>query len=129
MKRIVQFAAILAIALLLVQPALAASACLFGPAVACVTGCPMAMGGMRPNCPMSSQMVASSCPMDCCSHSASQATEPVATADKMRAVAQPLTLAEFAVIPISNPALAAREINEIRGVSPPLTILNQVFRI
>jgi hypothetical protein len=127
MKRIAQFAAVLAIALLIAQPVVAGATCLFGPAAACISGCPMA--GMGPDCPMGGQTLATSCPMDCCSHAALQASEPLAAPSKVRVVAQPIALAEPFQNSIANPKAAAREIIEIQSVSPPRYILNKVFRI
>ncbi len=127
MKRIAQFAAVLAIALLVAQPAIAGATCLFGPAAACVSGCPMA--GMGPDCPMTGQTVASSCPMDCCSHAALQATDPQVAPSKVRVVVQPIAFAEHYKVSIANPIAVAREIVKIRSVSPPRYILNRAFRI
>jgi hypothetical protein len=129
MKRIAQFAAVLAITLLVAQPALAGATCLFGSAAACVSGCTMAMDGMGSDCPMTGQMLSSGCPMDCCSHAALQATEPLVAPSKVRVAVQPIAFAEHSQISIADPIAVAREIIETRSVSTPRYILNQVFRI
>jgi hypothetical protein len=129
MKRIAHFAAVLAIVLLVVQPALAASFCVVGQNAVCTTGCPMAMAGMGPDCPMASGMVASGCSMDCCSHGAMLASESQATADRHRSDMRFMAVVEPAAIAGFEPIADRRIISEILGVSPPRYILNQVFRI
>jgi len=129
MKRIAQFAAVLAIALFVAQPALAGSICIFGQSATCVTGCPMAMDNMGPDCPMASGMVASGCSMDCCPGAAMQASEPLAAANKWRTAVQTLALADASEISAANPVAVGPISVKFRGVSPPRYILNQVFRI
>jgi hypothetical protein len=127
MKRIAQCVAVLAIALLMVQPVLAGSNCILGAAAACVEGCPMA--GMGADCPMQSPMLSSGCPMDCCGHAVMQATEPVAAADRARVAVQVSALTGRPEI-LAAAADDLRAGMEARDASPPpIYILNRVFRI
>jgi hypothetical protein len=129
MKRIAQFASILAILLLTAEPAFAGFACTFGLTANCMAGCPMAMEAMGPDCSMASGIMASACPMECCLDAAVQATESAAAVNNLRKIGHTPAAAEDAAIlpvaPVTNLSIGAN----VRAVSPPRYILDHNFRI
>jgi hypothetical protein len=129
MKRFAQFVCLLAIAILGIQPVFAGIACTLAGADTCVPDCPMAMGAMAADCPMAGQMAMSDCPPDCCTHTISQAIASPAAPEKFRLVISAVlmalpgtSIAERASAPSFAPI-------ESRSGSPPLYLLNQIFRI
>ena len=129
MKRMAQFAAILAIAFLMAQPAFASPACTFESAAGCVVDCPMDMQGMGPDCPMTGPIVSFGCPTDCCSHAAVQAMESIVAPEKLRVGAQQAVASDASEAPIAAPVADRPSGLAIRGSSPPRYLMNQVFRI
>lgn len=129
MKRIAQFAAALALALFVVEPALAGLPCAFGLPAACAPDCPMLMSGMGADCPMAGPMAASDCPQNCCAHAVAQAIATVVAAENLKTAAHTTALAT--PIEVGTTRLAAAHGGAIgaRVESPPLYLLNQVFRI
>jgi hypothetical protein len=126
MKRAFQFAAMLMVELLAVQPALAAATCATGGVAR--AACPMGMSEMGAECPMM-QGVAAECTQDCCNHSVPKAMVLPAAPAKPNLLAagaavSPVFQVEPAAISQSSwqPAVAASS-------SPPLHLLNRVFRI
>lgn len=123
MKRLAQFAAFLVIALLAMQPALAATPCLSGAAAPCQPGCPMSMSSMGADCPMAAAV----CLGSCCT---------VATPQAVANLAPPEPLAIPAGVALVNPLALQAPASLSRAAccaapfaSPPLYLLNQVFRI
>lgn len=129
MKRLVQFVAVLAIGLLVVQPALAGLPCVAGANTECAPGCPMAMNGMRPGCPMASQMASGDCPQNCRGHALPQATAPVAAPEKLKLAVSAAPSMLLGSVFMAEPELNLRTPIEARIASPPRYILNRAFRI
>lgn len=129
MKSLVQFVAVLAIALLAVQPAVAGLPCEDAARTTCAPGCPMSMNGMGLDCPMASRMAAGACSENCCGHALPQVTAPLAVAEgiKLAASAAPSMLPGS--ISITELVIARWTPIEARFTSPPRHILYQVFRI
>ena len=128
MKRLAQFAALLGMALLALQPALAALPCAVGAPAPCAPGCPMTMSDMGADCPMPASMVAGACPGSCCTMRATQPVGQLALlprptgASHATPVSRELTPQEAT----ADPGIA-RSADPF--VSPPLYLLHRVFRI
>jgi hypothetical protein len=129
MKRRIQFAAILLVGLLAVQPALAALPCVQGTPAACVPGCPMIMSTMGPDCHMNGMTAAGSCSQSCCPESLPQVFAFVATPKELNvsALASPVALA-FA-LPAAELRFTVQLPIDALTASPPPYLLNRVFRI
>ena len=129
MKRLAQFVAILAMAFLVIPPALAGVICTPAESAACVPSCPMAMDSMGADCPMVGQAMASECPLNCCAQNALHAVAPLVPSEKVR-LAISLLAAVLPGAPLTIGAQASLFAPlENKAVSPPIYILNQVFRI
>lgn len=129
MKRLAYFVCLLVIALPALQLAVFGLPCVFGPTAACVPGCPMQMSGMSPDCPMAVRTLHANCERNCCSHPRLQTIGPLAASDKLRLVALAPSTIEPAQASVPDPIFLAQTGIEIRSASPPIYILNQVFRI
>jgi hypothetical protein len=129
MKRRIQFAAFLVIALLAVQPALAVLPCVQGAPVACTPGCPMAMSGMGPDCQMTGNTATGNCPQNCCSQALPRVLAPLEAPKQLHLsmLVSPSALS-FAV-PAAELSLAVPAPIDARAASPPPYLLNRVFRI
>jgi hypothetical protein len=129
MKRRIQFAAILLVGLLAVQPALTALPCVQGTPAACVPGCPMTMSGMGSDCHMTDQTAVGGCPQNCCSQSLPKTFVPLAAPKEFHLSA----IASQAALSFALPAAELRFTVQLpidaRAASPPPYLLNQVFRI
>jgi hypothetical protein len=119
----------LAIAFFAAQPVLAAIACAPAQPAAGVPECPMAMDGMGADCPMAGLASANECSPNCCTRVFPQALAPFVTSEKLR-LALSIAFIALPVAPATAKASAASFTRiETRSASPPLYILNQVFRI
>jgi hypothetical protein len=129
MKRRIQFAAVLVIGLLAVQPALAVLPCVQGAPVACLPGCPMTMSGMGSDCQMTGKTSTGNCPQNCCSQALPRVLAPLAAPKQLHfsVLASPSALS-FA-LPAAELSLAVPAPIDARAASPPQYLLNQVFRI
>jgi hypothetical protein len=128
MKRRIQFAAVLLIGLLAVQPALAALPCVQGTPAACVSGCPM-MSSMGTDCHMNGMTAAGNCPKSCCSRSLPQAFAFVATPIEHHLSALTAPSALVFASSAAEVRVTVRLPIDVRAASPPTYLLNQVFRI
>jgi hypothetical protein len=121
MRRGLQFVAVLVIGLLAGVPSLAGIACERGPASA-ASVCPMGMSGMENDCLMP-RMDVLACVQDCC-------LKPLSTLAAKPGI---VVKASIGVRTVPAPAVklalaaAARDVPETD--SPPVYILNRVFRI
>jgi hypothetical protein len=129
MKHLLKTAGLLIIGLLAAQPVLSSLSCAAGLAAACARGCPMAMSSMAPDCPMSGMSDSESCAQNCCPQNTINAVLPRAARDKSKVTIHIPVAAfagAFASARFENPALGSLD---PRADSPPIYILNQVFRI
>ncbi len=126
MKRVSQFAAVIMVLLLGVQPALAGVACARIGAMR--TACPMCIGAMGADCPMA-HAVAADCTTNCCNQTILKAVVLPAAPAKPRSAATNAWMStavdlQAAAVPRSGclpPATASS--------SPPRYLLSRVFRI
>lgn len=126
MKRLAQCGVLLVTAMLAVQPVLAELPCVAAPS--CAPNCPMsAMGG---DCPMEQSFATNGCPANCCTHVTPQAVVQPATPERLRPVAfAAQTLSAPHAFASGQPANAAQADAAAFSASPPLYLLNRVFRI
>jgi hypothetical protein len=131
MKRFLQFVAIVVVALLAAQPALAGMQCEMGTPASthCAPCCHKAMRPMGMICPMSHQVAASGCDQSCCHDALPQGAALLAAGVKPKA-----GRAEFiAVVPQmleeSDAAFAGAPPGSTVAAAPARYILFQVFRI
>ena len=129
MKRFVQLVAILAVAFLAAQPALAGLACAPAQSAACIPGCPMAMSTMGPDCQMTGNTATGDCPQNCCSLSLSQTLAPLAAPKKLHISAFASALAPSFAILAPGPSLSVHAPISARAFPPPRYLLNHAFRI
>jgi hypothetical protein len=128
MKRLIQFAAVLTIALMAGSPVAEALACstLMGEGTA---ACPMGMSEMGPDCPMAQQMAGDGCAQECCNHALPLMPTPLLIPVKPR-IASP---SQFIALILASPDAEQSAIAKSKGpppsISPPRYILNRVFRI
>ena len=124
MKRLAQFVAIIAVALLAVQPAAEALTC------ATVKHCAMGMSvGMGPTCSMARVQVLGDCLPGCCAHSRPAASTAWAAPAKPKVPA-----IAFVFIAVNEGKahrwdIAGSPKNLMAPSSPPLFVLHRVFRI
>jgi hypothetical protein len=126
MKRLIQFVAVLLVALMAGVPALAAVTCSMSNSPQ-ASACPMEMSSPAADCPMA-QMDDSGCAQECCSHPL-----PAGVAPMTATVRPELKAALVAILlPVSlDPAamVAVHVQSAIDPSPPPRYILNSVFRI
>lgn len=126
MKRLGQFGVLLVAAILVAQPVLAEVPCAAGAATACSAKCPMiATGG---ECPMG-QSMAPECANDCCTQVVPQAVVQPASPEKLRAYAAPAAVTAPRILISGVAANAALTATPGIFESPPIYLLNRVFRI
>jgi hypothetical protein len=137
MKRLLQFVAMVVVALLIAQPALAGVSCDVGASsvAGCTPGCGMAsMGQMSPssmgaNCPMSPEISSDGCAQNCCLNGLAQVVaQPVAGAKSN--LAKPLQFVPVAeTLAVATPEFAVSPRTQFNSSAPPRYILFQVFRV
>ncbi|SRR6266567_683653 len=131
MKRSLQFVAVLVIAFLTAQPALALITCAFDPSPIAFA-CPMEMSGMNAmdaGCPMSRNIQTSGCAHDCCTHPAAAGVAPFAAPVKPRPILLTQSIELQLAIPTALPAIVAAPFSSPGFSPPPRYILHQTFRI
>jgi len=128
MKRAIQLAAVLLIALMAGQPVLAAANCEMDMSGS-PASCPMGMSTMGADCPMAHGMSAE-CLTRCldCAAATDLALNAVQAKPKM-IVAELATSAEIASQIIDPPRTAFRARAAVFSGSPPRYLLNRAFRI
>jgi len=134
MKYLLKTAVIVVIGLLAAQPVLSSLSCAAGLVPACVPGCPMATSSMAPDCPMTDMMPAGmtageGCSQNCCTQNSVIAVLLRVTTAKSRTwilIPAAAPGSEYLSAGLERPA---GESLETRVDSPPIYILNQVFRI
>jgi hypothetical protein len=122
MRKLPQVVAVLVVAVLAVQPALASFACPIA------SECPM-MGAMGPDCPMMHSIGADMCAPDCCDHATLVVGTDRAPFDVRKMVPEQAISATL----VKAPTAAACLPSPVRRLSvshaPPRYIILQVFRI
>ncbi|MGA2216871.1 MAG: hypothetical protein ABSG51_02210 [Terracidiphilus sp.] len=129
MKRVLQVAAVVVIAVLAAQPALAGVTCgmLTVARTACVSPCGMAMSQMGMDCPMPEHVAGTGCLQECCRHGFPQGVVQSAGV-KPKTGGTELIMVSPAMTPDASLSFApARDF--IIASAPPRYILLQVFRI
>ena len=129
MKKLVQLVALLVIGLLALAPAVAGLSCALSQRTVYASGCPMARTAMGPHCPMGRQMAMGGCPRSCCPLKLPQAAAVFTATEKPRfTLLAGLSSIPFAA-PQAAPAPALKPAGPHPEASPPLYLLNRVFRI
>jgi hypothetical protein len=129
-RRLTQFVAILVVVCFAaVQPAMGGLSCAARMHAACAPGCPMTMSGMGADCPMASQMAANSCAQNCCAQAQPQAVVLPAAVKELHLAVLASPAAFSAETCASGPDFARRAAVAAESDTPPLYLLNQVFRI
>jgi hypothetical protein len=125
MKRGFQFVALLIVSLLAGAHVLAGFACAMQPVAG--SDCPMGMSNMASDCPMS-HMSVQECPMGCCARSQRVVVSQDLVFLKQRHVVEPLAVPN-GVTDRAQRELAVADMSARETSSPPVYILNRVFRI
>lgn len=128
MKRLAQFGVLLVAAILAAQPVLAELSCTARRATSCVPNCPMS--AMAGDCPMEHSQAINRCPGNCCTRVVPQAIIQPAAPERLRPVALMASglPALYAFAPRSMASAAHAHASGL-SASPPLYLLNRVFRI
>lgn len=127
MKRIIQFVAVMVIAVLALSPAAEGLACLTHMAGR-ASACPMGMGELGPDCQMARD-VATGCDTDCCNHPAPPIAAAWAATTKPKGVAAVALTALVVNAPAVAAVPAVKAMEPAMEASPPRYVLNRVFRI
>jgi hypothetical protein len=125
MKRGLQFIALLTVSLLAGAHVLAGFVCAMQPVAG--SDCPMGMNNMANDCPMS-RMSVQECPMGCCARSQRVVVAQDLMFLKQRHVTEPLVTPN-GVTDGTQRELAVADLSVQAMSSPPVYILNRVFRI
>jgi hypothetical protein len=125
MKRFIQFAAVVLMGLMAVQPAMAVLPCVEGEHAACVPGCPMTANGMSGDCHTNSMAATGNCRPE----SLPQVFAWIGTPKELHLSALASPVAAAFAIPAAELRFAVRLAIDARAASPPRYLLNQVFRI
>lgn len=128
MKRFIQFAAVLTIALMAGSPVAEALACstLMGEGTG---ACTMGMSEMGTDCPMAQPMAAGGCAQECCNHALPLVPAPLLIPVKPRIASPSQFIALILASPDAEQAAIAKSTGPSPSTSPPRYILNRVFRI
>jgi len=134
MKRVLQVVAVVVIAVLAAQPAVAGMTCgmLTVANVNCGHGaslCGMAMSQMGMDCPMPEHVAGTGCLQECCQHGFPQGVVQAASGVKPKAGGTELFMVLPAMTPAPSLSFAAPPPDSIVASAPPRYILLQVFRI
>jgi len=131
MKRLFQIGALVAVALLPVQPALAGELCAMGtpmgvPHAHCAD---MAMSQMDANCPMHAPVAGIECDRSSCRDCLLTSTVQLATVERPKAGGNGSVAVLPRTIESAGTTLAAAQSRTATGLAPDRCILFQVFRI
>ena len=124
MKRLFQFMAIAMAGLVAAQPALAGLLC-----AAPVSACPVAMTDMGPGCPMAGRMAADNCPLTAYLRAMPQSLASVASPARPKVESPAGAQSSTFVLPTVVGSRLASGAAAAEASSPPLYLLNRVFRI
>jgi hypothetical protein len=125
MKKFLQFVAVMVVAVLATQPALAGLTCtMVAASVPCAPRCPMVV-----DCPMAHHGASADCLQDCCRYPLPQAISRSSRQAKPKADRAPMFMLVPAIPQSTHPAFAAPPPGDLAAASPPRNILLQVFRI
>jgi hypothetical protein len=126
MKRFLKLVAVIVVAGLTAQPALAGLMCqmVASASVPCAPRCPMAA-----DCPMAHHGASADCLQDCCRYPQPQAIARSSRQAKPKADNASRLLAVPADSRTTHPAFAVPLPGDLAAASPPRTILLKVFRI
>ncbi|HUD15067.1 MAG TPA: hypothetical protein VMQ56_15550 [Terracidiphilus sp.] len=125
MKRFLQFVAVMVVAVLATQPALAGLTCTMVAASApCAPRCPMVV-----DCPMAHHGASADCLQDCCRYPLPQAIARSSRHAKPKAGKTSLFLAAPAIPQSTQASFVAPPPGNLVAAAPARTILLQVFRI
>jgi len=127
MKHLLKNVVLLVIGLLAAQPVLSSLNCAAWMAHTCAPGCPMTMTSMGPDCPMAGFTDAEGCSQKCCTQV--EALLPRTSTDKSTATIQVHVAAYADVVQADRLEIPAVDSADRSADSPPLYILNRVFRI
>jgi hypothetical protein len=130
-KKILQLAVLVTIALLAMQPAFAGQVCAQGMPVTggCVPGCTMAMSQMGADCPMSLQVTSTDCEQNCCSAGLPLGVAQSATGVNLKAGRTVYFAAVLQPIADAGAVCAATPPSNLDSTAPARYILFHVFRI
>ena len=131
MKRLLQFVAVVLVALLAAQPALAGMQCEMGTPASmhCAPCCHKAMSHMGMGCPMQHQVTASGCGQNCCHDALPQGVALLAAGVKPKAGrAEFLAVVSQMAAEADAPVVTAPPGYSV-AAAPARYILFQVFRI
>jgi len=131
MKKFFQLVAVVAIALLTSQPAIAGLTCgLVPPAnLPCAPHCPMSMSHTGSKCEVPLQASRSGCQQESCRFGWPQAVVRSVAGARHKAILTPLFLASPAAAPANIMVSSAPPPGDLAEASPPRHILFRVFRI
>jgi len=131
MKRFIQFAAFIAVALLAAQPALAGLPCEMGTSASghCAPCCHKAMSRMGMDCPMHHQVTASGCGQSCCHDALPLGVAELAAGVKPKAGRTDFFAVAPQIASEANAPFVAAPPGNTCARAPARYILFQVFRI
>src|SRR5271157_739325 len=131
MKRFIQFVAVVMVALLAAQPALAGMQCEMGTPASghCAPCCHKAMSHMGMDCPMQHQVTALGCDQNCCHDALPQGVALLAAGVKPKAGKVDCFAVAPQMVTESNAAFVAAPPGSKIATAPARYILFQVFRI
>jgi hypothetical protein len=128
MKRLFQCVCTLVVVLLAGHPVLEELACSLhmGDGRA---ACSMAMSEMSPDCPMAGQRSQAGCVQSCCNHALPQTAVLLSAPAKPKSVAAAVLTLAGLTLPHPHLAYTPRRATAAAASSPPIHLLNRVFRI
>lgn len=131
MKRFIQFVAVVVIALLAAQPALAGMKCEMGTPTDGQRApcCHKAMSRMGMDCPMHHQVTASDCDQSCCNDALPQGVALLAAGVKPKAGKVDCFSVAPRMVAVSDAPFVAAPPGNTFAAAPARYILFQVFRI
>ena len=128
MKRALQIMAVLLAVALTAQPVLAGVDCLTGAGMQ-AEACPMGMSAMNADCPMATGMSAFICDQQCCRLHAPQTIAVRGDAVRLKSTEAFSTVSEWIAIPLVPVFNTESQSASNATDSPPIYLLNRVFRI
>jgi hypothetical protein len=131
MKRFLQFVAVVVVALLAAQPALAGMQCEMGTSARmhCASCCHKAMSHVGMDCPMQNQVAASGCDQSCCHDALPRGVALLAAGVKPKAGRAEFIAVALPMVAESDAAFMAAPPGNSVAAAPARYILFQVFRI
>jgi hypothetical protein len=131
MKRLIQFVAVVMVALLAAQPALAGMSCEMGTPASghCAPCCHKAMSHMGTDCPMQHQVTTTDCDQSCCHDALPQGVALLAAGVKPKAGSAEFIAVAPRLVMDADAAFVGAPPGSAVAAAPARYILFQVFRI